>query len=461
MVIDANGGIVKVHSTLMRNTASLDGDDSSTRASLDPGMAMAYAESGLMVILATDPTFPDGWIENGNLLAQAGPAPELLIYDPAVMNKRSVAPPVLVWKVRVTDISQVQVVEEVYVDANNGDVVAHETLIARGKQRHIWDAECTDVAEETYVLGEGAPGGDVGTSCNSWVDPQACRLYKNMGLIFDLFQDVIVSGTGGLEGWDPEVTNDLTRGSIKWTRTTCVPGYQEALFTHAPRIVFGWNMATKDVVGHEWTHGVTYYAYGSSSTDFTNQGAINESFADIFGEFMDLLNEDLNLDEDSPDEDSTAYRWKIGETSDAGVIRNMANPKSEGHPDQVNGTFWNSIGQMHEMAGPSNKTAHLLAAGDSSFYGSNYTAFDIDLDTSIKAVANLYYQVIVQDMMASDNYEDLANHLENMVIEFVVYDNNWGIGVYGGPGPGGNGIWDSSEVIKVQDALDSTGLWTF
>jgi hypothetical protein len=60
---------------------------------------------------------------------------------------------------------------------------------------------------------------------------------------------------------------------------------------------FCFGMATDDVVGHEWIHAYTMsthqliYAY--------QPGALNESYSDIFGELLDLLN-DQGLDEPGP-----------------------------------------------------------------------------------------------------------------------------------------------------------------
>src|SRR5262249_47028234 len=54
------------------------------------------------------------------------------------------------------------------------------------------------------------------------------------------------------------------------------------------RMYFGAGIIADDVTGHEVTHGVTA---SESGLKYENaSGAINESFSDIWGEFIDLTN---------------------------------------------------------------------------------------------------------------------------------------------------------------------------
>ena len=94
----------------------------------------------------------------------------------------------------------------------------------------------------------------------------------------------------------------------------------------------------EDVVAHELTHGVTNFT--SNLFYFYQSGAINESFSDIWGEYVDQTNT-------RPGEmDSPADRWWLGEDV-AGLdalrgtplgtnaIRNMRDPGFFGHPDRM------------------------------------------------------------------------------------------------------------------------------
>src|SRR5262249_1899458 len=88
-------------------------------------------------------------------------------------------------------------------------------------------------------------------------------------------------------------------------------------FWDGTQMVYGTGFASADdVVAHELTHAVTQYS--ANLIYFNQSGALNESFSDIFGETVDLLNGKGN--------DTAAVRWLIGEDLSIGAIRNMMNP---------------------------------------------------------------------------------------------------------------------------------------
>ena len=117
-----------------------------------------------------------------------------------------------------------------------------------------------------------------------------------------------------------------------------------------------WN--TDDIMGHEFTHGVTQseanLAYNKES------GALNESFSDIFGEMVESWAEG-NCD------------YLVG--ADRGAIRSFINPKSYYQPDTYKGTNWyNTIGctpdpktndncGVHRNSGVQNHWFYLLSEG--------------------------------------------------------------------------------------------------
>ena len=67
-----------------------------------------------------------------------------------------------------------------------------------------------------------------------------------------------------------------------------------------------------DVVSHEWSHGYTEYMHGLIYA--FQSGALNESYSDIFGETVDLLN---NVDGMGGNNNAEPYpngqRWLVGE----------------------------------------------------------------------------------------------------------------------------------------------------
>ena len=118
-----------------------------------------------------------------------------------------------------------------------------------------------------------------------------------------------------------------------------------------------WN--TDDIMGHEFTHGVTQSEAGLVYNK--ESGALNESFSDIFGEMVESWSEG-NCD------------YLVG--ADRGAIRSFINPNSYGDPDTYLGTNWyttsgctpssdNDNCGVHTNSGVQNRWFYLLAEGGS------------------------------------------------------------------------------------------------
>nr|BFF02079.1 hypothetical protein GCM10020241_37540 [Streptoalloteichus tenebrarius] len=145
-------------------------------------------------------------------------------------------------------------------------------------------------------------------------------------------------------------------------------------------MVFGEGVTTDDVTGHELTHGVTEHVSGLVYRG--ESGAINESLSDIFGEFVDLTNGSAD--------DTPANRWKMGEGSALGVIRDMANPPAYNDPDRKGSSLWypryqtardNSV-FVHKNSGVGNKAAALIADGG-SFNGQRVRGIGMDKSAAL------------------------------------------------------------------------------
>ncbi len=115
-----------------------------------------------------------------------------------------------------------------------------------------------------------------------------------------------------------------------------------------------WN--TIDVVGHEFTHGVVQETAGLKY--LYESGALNESFADIFGTCIERFAEaDLNFM--TPD-------WTLNE--DRGdTIRDFTNPNRFRDPDTYYGNFYKldtaDNGGVHTNSGVQNYWFYLLSVG--------------------------------------------------------------------------------------------------
>uniref|UniRef100_UPI003340EEA9 CUB domain-containing protein n=1 Tax=Flavobacterium sp. TaxID=239 RepID=UPI003340EEA9 len=145
-----------------------------------------------------------------------------------------------------------------------------------------------------------------------------------------------------------------------------------------------------DCVGHEFSHLVVAYRQNLNTTLFHlgnglkyqgESGALNESFADIFGTAIEFhtkpstanwtLFEDFCLPSGAPDSFS----------------RSMSNPNSKGQPDTVNGTYWTSTAGVHTLSGVQNYWFYLLAQNtttptitDTNDLGDQYSVTSIGID---------------------------------------------------------------------------------
>lgn len=102
----------------------------------------------------------------------------------------------------------------------------------------------------------------------------------------------------------------------------------------------------KDIVGHELTHAVTEE---TANLEYTNQsGALNESFSDVFGYFIDPDNWLMGEDVYTPNQDGDA-------------LRSLQNPEKYDQPAHMNQfyTGTDDNGGVHINSGIPNKAAYL------------------------------------------------------------------------------------------------------
>lgn len=106
-----------------------------------------------------------------------------------------------------------------------------------------------------------------------------------------------------------------------------------------------------DIVGHEITHGLTYYT--SNLTYANESGAINESISDIFGLMVQASYDELN--------------WTMGE--DVLLTRSFSDPNAYDDPDTYKGLHWyegdNQSVLVHTNSGVMNHWFYLLSVGGS------------------------------------------------------------------------------------------------
>jgi Zn-dependent metalloprotease len=153
-------------------------------------------------------------------------------------------------------------------------------------------------------------------------------------------------------------------------------------------------LVTVDVVGHEFSHGVIQH---TANLIYQNEsGALNESFADIFGVCVDYF------------ADSASANYLIGEQIfiGSGALRNMSNPNQYGDPDTYQGTNWFTgsadNGGVHTNSGVQNFWFYLLVNGGTGM-NDNGNAYNISGIGMQKAAAIAYRNLSVY-LTTSSNY---------------------------------------------------------
>lgn len=150
-------------------------------------------------------------------------------------------------------------------------------------------------------------------------------------------------------------------------------------------------LTSLDIVGHEFTHAVVDHSADLISSN--QSGAINESFADIFGEMVE--HHALGSND-----------WLCGADVFTDGLRSMSNPKSKQHPDTYLGQYWQTTSNdsfgVHTNSGVHNKWFYLLVNGESGTNdnGLNYSVNGIGLDKA----AEIAYRSLTLYLTPTSNY---------------------------------------------------------
>ena len=178
----------------------------------------------------------------------------------------------LAWEVEIANDRDTR--EFVYVDAHSGKFVDQITGIYDALERRVYDGQNRPVflppsfpSNPFWIEGQPFPTGNANADEVIAASKETYDLFKN-GLGRDSFDDLgstmfSVFDSGGVAG-----------------------NAQASPILHLTLI--SKELATDDVIAHEWTHVYTYYA--NNLVYQWQPGALNEAFSDIFGETVDLLN---------------------------------------------------------------------------------------------------------------------------------------------------------------------------
>ncbi len=126
-----------------------------------------------------------------------------------------------------------------------------------------------------------------------------------------------------------------------------------------------------DVVGHEFTHGITQE---TANLIYANEsGAINESMSDVLGKALEYY---LN-----PDEFSWVLGAEFSQSPFTDIFRNMEDPASLGMPDFYKGSLWIDGNGVHTNSAIGNLWFQTLVDGGTGTneLGDNFTVEGIGM----------------------------------------------------------------------------------
>lgn len=181
----------------------------------------------------------------------------------------------LTYVVQVTDGKAVR--EQVFVDANSNKILNRYSLVHDALDRELYeeDPDSTPVWSEGDPLDADCQEPDAG-DCDDTLNLDQRNLVLSAGESYWLFKNAFNRDSYDGNGATMKTVNndpDIQCPNANWNGQTT--NYCDGV-------------TSDDVVSHEWGHAYTEYTHGLIYQ--WQSGALNESYSDIWGETLDLIN---------------------------------------------------------------------------------------------------------------------------------------------------------------------------
>ena len=279
--------------------------------------------------------------------------------------------------------------EKVVVDAHSGTVVQRIPLIHTAKDRIVYSPQYRPNHPDLFALKRegGLPS-----------LPMIENLYRFAGQVYDFF-----SSTFGRDSYDGKGT---TMRSVYLVNQLCPNAYWNGQTTnYCPAFDLD------DVVAHEWGHAYTQFTH--NLVYLCQSGALNESYSDVWGETIDLLNEEDGIGGANNDQPFPAgQRWILGE--DFGrpvqevILRDMWDPERLNSPGKVTSEAYACSaadgGGVHTNSGVSNHHYAMLVDGKT------YNGVQVK-GIGLTKAAHIYYRAMRNYQMTLTQFPDHAQAL--------------------------------------------------
>lgn len=221
------------------------------------------------------------------------------------------------------------------------------------------------------------------------------------------------------------------------------------------------NTASDDVVAHEWAHAYTEYTSGLIYS--WQPGALNESFSDIWGETIDLLNNPYFDEEEThalriPNDCNSSDRWLMGEKASAfeSALRDMWNPNCKAHPGRVLDPLYHcsaaDAGGVHINSGVPNLLFALLVDGG-TYNGQTIASI------GLTKAAHLMWRVQSNYLTKTSNFKVFAHALVAASNDLIGVGELTSLVITdGGPASGSGQTFTAADLEAVNNAIAATEL---
>ncbi len=354
-------------------------------------------------------------------------APRLEIFNQGLLNARQF-PTRLAWFVEARGVALRQFI---WMDARSRIVLLSFSQLAEGKNRAIHDGQNVRASlPGTLIRSEGGPAtGPAGAT-------DAVNAYNFSGHAYDYF--FTQHGRDSFDNLGSQIRSTIRYCDLD-LNTPCP--YDNAFWDGAQLAYGAGFTVADDVVAHEFTHGVIEKT--ANLFYYMQSGALNESYADIFGETIDQWN---------GNSEPGGSRWVIGEELTPGGVRHMLVPTLKGDPAKMSDAEFRcdadpiieDAGGVHTNSGVPNHAFALMVDGG-GYNGFTITPLDPSQAVSILKAAKIQYRVLTQYLVSASDFLDNYNAIQQACTDLV--------------GTSGITAGNCVEVKEALDAVQMSNVW--
>ena len=268
---------------------------------------------------------------------------------------------------------------DVYLDAHTGNLLESHPTVYPLLARRLYK-NSSSPGDLIWTEGDPFPGGLLNGQAE--ILTVSAHFYQLLSATFgrDSYDD---QGAMLRAVYNPSSLNCIDSPNANWNGNTA---------NFCPKVI------SDDVIAHEWGHALIE---STSNLIYAYQpGALNESFCDILGEVIDLINaygEHESADQPAVDcTEEANFRWRIGEDTAEffPYLRDMWDPTCQGDPGKTSDPEYycgeGDDGGVHSNSGINNHAFALLVDGG-TYNGTTVPAIGLTKATHLFFLAQTAY----------------------------------------------------------------------